>query len=138
MVFLRSLPQFFRSLESIFLIAHLGMLLSMSNHNLPIVLGSCGALFLMAWIFPLHRPQWQRLSYIVLGTSIVLGAGILGVNLGLFLQVYAAKSYFLLGQRTAIALVGLTAIPWTLNEYARETRQLQLIQPNPLDQTSIE
>ena len=85
----------------------------------------------MSWIFPLHRPRWQRLSYVVLGTIAVLGAGIFGVNLGLFLQVYAAKSYFLLGRRTAIALVGFTAIPWTLNEYARETRQLpgSLIDP---------
>jgi len=56
----------------------------------------------------------------------VLGAGFFGVNLGLFLQVYAGKSYFLLGRRTAIALAGITAIPWTLNEYARESRQLGL------------
>ncbi|MGG6266360.1 sensor histidine kinase [Leptolyngbya sp. AN03gr2] len=130
MVFLRSLPQFFRSLEWTFLIAHLGMLLSASGYNLSIVLISCGVLFLMSWIFPLHRPRWQRLSYVVLGTIAVLVPGVFGVNLGLFLQVYAAKSYFLLGRRTAIALVALTAIPWALNEYTRESRQLGL---NPID-----
>jgi signal transduction histidine kinase len=138
MFFLRSLPQFFRSSEWIFLIAHLGMLLSASGHNLWIVLGSSGTLFLMSWTFPLHRPRWQRLSYIVLGTTTILGAGLFGVNLGLFLQVYAAKSYFLLGRRTAIAIVILTAIPWTLNEYTRELRQLKLMPPNPVSLNSID
>jgi signal transduction histidine kinase len=114
------------------------MLLSASGHNLWIVLGSCGTIFLMSWIFPLHRPRWQRLSYIVLGTTTILGAGLFGVNLGLFLQVYAAKSYFLLGRRTAIAIVILTAIPWTLNEYTRELRQLKLMQPNPVSLNSID
>lgn len=138
MVFLRSLPQFFRSSEWIFLIAHLGVLLSASGHSLSIVVGSCSTLFLLSWLFPLHRPRWQRLSYIILGTTTILGAGFFGVNLGLFLQVYAAKSYFLLGRRTAIALVALTAIPWTLNEYARESRQLKLMQPDPLGLNSID
>jgi signal transduction histidine kinase len=118
--------------------AHLGMLLTASGFNLWIVLGSCSVLFLMSWIFPLHRPRWQRLSYIILGMSTVLGAGFFGVNLGLFLQVYAAKSYFLLGRRTAIVLAALTAIPWTLNEYARESRQLQLMQPDSLGLNPID
>jgi signal transduction histidine kinase len=128
MVALRSLPQFFRSSEWIFLIAHLGMLLSASGHNLWVTLGSCSILFLMSWIFPLHRPRWQRLSYVVLGTSTVLVAGLWGVNLGLFLQVYAAKSYFLLGRKTAIGLAVLTAIPWTINEYLKESRQPKVMQ----------
>jgi signal transduction histidine kinase len=132
MVALRSLPQFFRSSEWIFLIAHLGMLLSASGHNLWVTLGSCSILFLMSWIFPLHRPRWQRLSYVVLGTSTVLGAGLLGVNLGLFLQVYAAKSYFLLGRKTAISLAVLTAIPWTINEYIKESRQPKVMQLDSL------
>lgn len=132
MVSLRSLPQFFRSSEWIFLIAHLGMLLSASGHNLWIVFGSCGLLFLMSWVFPLHRPRWQRLAYVVLGTTTVLGAGLFGVNLGLFLQVYAAKSYFLLGRRTAIAVVVLTAVPWTLNEYVKESGRLQVMQPDSI------
>jgi signal transduction histidine kinase len=132
MVALRSLPQFFRSSEWIFLIAHLGMLLSASGHNLWVTLGSCSILFLMSWIFPLHRPRWQRLSYVVLGTSTVLGAGLLGVNLGLFLQVYAAKSYFLLGRKTAIGLAVLTAIPWTINEYIKESRQPKVMQLDSL------
>ena len=114
------------------------MLLSASGHNLWIVFGSCSILFLLSWMFPLHRPQWQRLSYVVLGTVTVLGAGFFGVNLGLFLQVYAAKSYFLLGWRTAIALAALTAVPWTLNEYARESRQLKLMQLDPLDLNAID
>jgi signal transduction histidine kinase len=50
------------------------------------------------------------------------------VNLGLFLQVYAAKSYFLLGRRTAIALAILTAIPWALTEYIKESRQGRVMQ----------
>ena len=122
MFFLRSLPQFFRSVEWIFLIAHLGMLLSASSNNLPIVLSSCGILFLLSWVFPIDRPQWQRLIYIVLGLTTILGVGYFGVNLGLFLQVYAGKSFFLVGKKNTIALIGLTIIPWTLNEYARESR----------------
>lgn len=82
----------------------------------------------MSWFFPLHRPQWQRLSYVVLGTIVVLVPGVFGVNLGLFLQVYAAKSYFLLGRRSAIALVALTALPWALNEYVKESRRSQVLQ----------
>lgn len=107
-------------------------MLSASGHNLWVALSSCSILFLMSWIFPLHRPRWQRLSYVVLGTTTVLGAGLWGVNLGLFLQVYAAKSYFLLGRRTAIALAALTAIPWTLNEYIKESRQAQIMQPDSI------
>jgi signal transduction histidine kinase len=137
MVFLRSLPKFFRPLEWTILIAHLGMLLSTSGGNLPIALCSCGVLFLLSWIFPLHRPRWQRLSYIALGPMTILSAGFLGVNLGLFLQFYAAKTYFLLGRRAAIALVAITAIPWTLNEYGRESR-LQGIQPAPFGMDAID
>jgi signal transduction histidine kinase len=122
---LRSLPQFFRSLEWIFLTAHLGVLLSASSSNVPIVIGSCGMLFTLSWIFPQHRSQWQRCIYIALGIAVILGAGYFGINLGIFLQVYAAKTYFLLGQRWAIAFVGLTAIPWALNEYARSRLQVQ-------------
>ncbi len=107
-------------------------MLSASGHNLWVALSSCSILFLMSWIFPLHRPRWQRLSYVILGTTTVLGAGLWGVNLGLFLQVYAAKSYFLLGRRTAIALAALTAIPWTLNEYIKESRQAQIMQPDSI------
>jgi signal transduction histidine kinase len=132
MVALRSLPQFFRSSEWIFLFAHLGMLLSASTHNLWVALLSCTMLFLLSWTFPLYRPRWQRLSYVVLGTVTVLGAGLLGVNLGLFLQVYAAKSYFLLGRSTAIALTLLTAVPWTINEYIKESRQPETMQLDSL------
>jgi signal transduction histidine kinase len=89
-------------------------------------------LFLLSWTFPLYRPRWQRLSYVVLGTVTVLGAGLFGVNLGLFLQVYAAKSYFLLGRSTAIALTLLTAVPWTINEYIKESRQPETMQLDSL------
>jgi signal transduction histidine kinase len=122
MSFIRSLPQFFRSLEWILLIAHLGMMLSGSGYNLFILFASCAILFGLSWIFPLHHPRWQRLSYVAIGTITVLAAGVFGINLGLFLQVYAGKSYILSGKRTAIAVVALTAIPWTINEYARESR----------------
>ncbi len=127
-----SLSQFFRYVEWTFLLAHLGMLLSASVHDLSAVLGSCAMLFLLSWFFPLQHPRWQRITYVAMGPITILGAGLFGVNLGLFLQVYVAKSYFLLGQRAAIALFALTAIPWTLNEYARETAQLRLLQPDPL------
>jgi signal transduction histidine kinase len=132
MSFLRSLPQFFRSLEWILLIAHLGMMLSGSGYNLPILFASCAILFGLSWIFPLHRPRWQRLSYVAIGTTTVIAAGAFGINLGLFLQVYAGKSYILSGKRTAIAVVALTAIPWTINEYARES-SLAIRSQNAID-----
>lgn len=116
MFFVRSLRQNFRSLEWIFLTAHLGMFLSASGYNLPLVLGFCSALFLMSWVFPINRPRWQRLSYIVLGLLIILWAR--SLNVDLFLQlIYFGKSYFLLGHRSAIALVIITAIPSVFSEY---------------------
>jgi len=117
MSFVRSLRQNFRSLEWIFLTAYLGMSLSASSYNLPLVLGFCGALFLMSWVFPINRPRWQRLSYIVLGLLIILWARSLDVDLGILQLIYFGKSYFLLGHRSAIALVIITAMPTVFNEY---------------------
>jgi signal transduction histidine kinase len=121
-----SIPQLFRFSEWILLTLHFGMLLSVPSHNIWIWLSSYGILFLLSWLFPLHGSQWQRLSYVVLGLFTVLVAGAFDVDFELFLYVYIAKSYFLVGRRTAITLAGLTAIPWMLNEYARELRQFQV------------
>jgi signal transduction histidine kinase len=137
MVLLRSLPKFFRSLEWIFLIAHLGMMLSAPKHNIPAIIVSCSLLFLMSWIFPLHAAYRQRLGYIGLGAITVLGAGTFGVNLGLFLQIYASKTYFLLGKKAAIAFICLTVIPWTINEFARESSQFGTIDPIRLGSFTI-
>lgn len=117
MFFLRSLRQNFRSLEWIFLSAYLGMSLSASSYNLPLVLGLCGVLFLMSWVFPINRPRWQRLSYIVLGLLIIVWARSLDVDLGILQLIYFGKSYFLLGHRSAIVLVIITAIPTVFSEY---------------------
>lgn len=124
MFLVRSLPQFFRSLEWIFLTAHLGMWLSTSGYNLPLVLSFCGTLFLMSWVFPINRPRWQRLSYIVLGLLIILWAR--SLNVDLFLQlIYFGKSYFLLGHRSAIALVIITALPSVFSEYFGDMSRVQ-------------
>lgn len=125
MFFVRSLPQFFRSLEWIFLTAHLGIWLSASGYNLPLVLGFCGALFLMSWVFPINRPRWQRLSYIVLGLLIILWATSLNVDLGILQLIYFGKSYFLLGHRSAIALVIVTALPSVFSEYLGDMSRVQ-------------
>jgi len=117
MSFVRSLRQNFRSLEWLFLTAYLGMSLSASSYNLPLVLGFCGTLFLMSWVFPINRPCWQRLSYIVLGLLIILWARSLDVDLGILQLIYFSKSYFLLGHRSAIALVIITAMPTVFSEY---------------------
>lgn len=125
MVFLRSLPQTFRSLEWIFLTAHLGMWLSVPGYNLPKVLGLCGCFFLLSWIYPVRRPQWQRLFYVVLALCILIVARFQGMDLPLFVFIYFAKSYFLLGQPLTITLIGIMAIPWTISKYAIDVDQFQ-------------
>lgn len=133
MVFLRSLPQTFRSLEWIFLTAHLGMWLSVPSYNLPTVLGFGGCFFLLSWIYPVRRLQWQRLSYIVLALCIFVIARFKALDLAIFPFIYFAKSYFLLGQRPTIVLIGIMAIPWTISKYASDVYQLpQQIQPDSL------
>lgn len=137
MLFLRSLPQSFRSLEWIFLVAHLGMRLTVLGYDSSTLLGFCGILFLMSWLFPIRRPLWQRLVYIVVGVITLLCARCLGIDLGLFLCIYFAKSYFLLGHRATIVLIGITAIPWIISEYAGDVYGFQRsipegIQANPL------
>jgi signal transduction histidine kinase len=132
MLFLRSLRQSFRSLEWIFLTAHLGMWLSLTGYNLPAVSGFCGIIFLLSWIFPDRRPQWQRQLYIFLGQFTLLWARCSGIDLGLFLYIYFAKSYFLLGHRKTIALILITSIPWTISEYVGTLSVQQRIPSNPL------
>jgi signal transduction histidine kinase len=131
MNFLRSLPQSFRSLEWIFLTSHLGIWFSASGYDLPLVIVFCSLLFLMSWVFPINRPLWQRLSYIVIGLVTIYLARILNVDLGIFQFLYFGKSYFLLGHRSTIALTIVTALPSTLSEYLGDVSQ-PLIERNPL------
>ncbi len=133
MLFLRSLPQSFRSLEWIFLIAYLGMWLSTPDVNLPGVLSFCGFFFLLSWIYPVRRPKWQRLVYIAAALVMLLVASLQGIDLVIFPFIYFAKSYFLLGQRTTVTLIGLTALPWTLSKYVGRAAGVQaLMQRDPL------
>lgn len=125
MVFLRSLPRTFRSLEWIFLTAHLGMWLSVPSYNLATVLILCGCFFLLSWIYPVRRPQWQRLCYVVLALSILVVVRFQGMDLPLFMFIYFAKSYFLLGQSLTITLISIMAIPWTISKYAIDVDQFQ-------------
>jgi signal transduction histidine kinase len=136
MVSLRSLPRTFRSIEWIFLTAHLGIWLSNSGYNLLVALGLWGILFLLSWWYPLHRPQWQRWLYIAIALVAILGARLLGIDLGLFMQIYFAKSYVLIGRRTAIAFMSITALPWTASEYFAELDRFR--QQIPLDPLGLD
>jgi signal transduction histidine kinase len=131
MNFPRSLPQSFRSLEWIFLTSHLGIWLSASGYNLPLVIAFCSLLFLISWVFPINRPLWQRLIYIVLGLLTIHVARMLNVDFGIFQFIYFAKSYFLLGHRSTIALIIGTALPSIFSEYFGDVSQ-SLTNRNPL------
>jgi signal transduction histidine kinase len=74
-----------------------------------------GMLFLSAFvglslIFPLHSPLWQRLSYGILGLTLVIIAYGFGVDFNIFFYLYIAKSCFLLDRKSVIILVILTAL----------------------------
>ncbi len=54
-----------------------------------------------------------------------------GIDVGLFLFFYLAKSYFLLGHRTTLIITAFTAIPWTMSEYLGELKSLNSSVPIP-------
>ena len=124
----RSRSQNFRYFEWIFITVHFGMWLSRPNAPLSILLGFYSVFFCLGWMFPSQRSRKQRILYIVAGLVTAIAARYCGIDLGLFLFFYFAKSYFLLNRRTTLALCLLTAIPWTVSEYFVELEQIQPLQ----------
>ena len=124
----RSRSQNFRYFEWIFITVHFGMWLSRPNAPLSILLGFYSVFFCLGWMFPSQRSRKQQILYIVAGLVTAIAARYCGIDLGLFLFFYFAKSYFLLNRRTTLALCLLTAIPWTVSEYFVELEQIQPLQ----------
>lgn len=125
MTLLRSLPWTFRYVEWIYITAHFGMWFSSPEFNLPAMLGFYGIFFWLGWLYPIKRPYWQRFIYIVSALTIAVYARNRGIDLGLFLCIYIAKSYFLLNRRITIAIAAFTGIVWTAIEYFAELARLQ-------------
>lgn len=133
----RSRSQNFRYLEWIYLTVHFGVWSSRANVSLPILLGFYGVFFWLSWIFPSQRSIGQRILYIVAGLGTAIVARWYGIDLGIFLFFYFAKSYFLLNRRITLVLCLLTAIPWTMSEYFVSLERIQPLQAGILSSISI-
>lgn len=131
MRFVQSLPKNFRYLEWICIATHFGMYFNMPGYNLGSLISVYSIYFLLGWIFPSNRPYWLRCSYILIALTVVLWFRSVGIDIGLFVFFYLAKSYFLLGQRTTLIITAFTAIPWTISEYLGELKSLKSSLPIP-------
>lgn len=131
MRFVQSLPKNFRYLEWIYIAAHFGMYFKMPGYNLGSLIAVYSIYFLLGWIFPSNRPYWLRCSYILIGLTVVVSFRSMGIDIGLFVFFYLAKSYFLLGHRTTLIITAFTAIPWTISEYLGELKSLKYSLPIP-------
>jgi signal transduction histidine kinase len=116
MTFPHPLPRTFRYLEWIIIAASLGMHLNGAGNWLT-TLQFYGCFFLLSWIFPSHRPDWQRLSYVIGALMLIIFVKQIRIDLDLLLFVYLAKSYFLLDRRTAIVIASIAALPWAVSDY---------------------
>lgn len=126
----KSLPQTFRYLEWIYITAHLGVGFSRSTFLLPIVVGFYSIFFVLGWLYPTRRPYWQCLIYIVSGLAIAVLARSIGVDIGLFVSFYIAKSYFLLNRRLKILIAIITGFAWTASEYFAQVNRFELSPTN--------
>lgn len=121
MAFPYPLSRNFKYLEWIFFIVHFGTWLSNGVYGrLPFLLGIYGTFLLFGWFFPSTRPYWQRFGYIVLPLMIIVFVRRSGIDLGLLLFIYLAKSYFLLHRRTTILITAFTVAPWIISDYLAE------------------
>ncbi len=122
----KSLPWTFRYLEWIYITAHFGVSFNSSTFALPIIVGFYSVFFVMGWLYPARRPYWQRLSYIIAGLAIAIFARSIGVDIGLFVSFYIAKSYFLLKRRLTIAIAIMAGFAWTASEYFAQVNRFKL------------
>ncbi|MEO0841710.1 MAG: sensor histidine kinase [Cyanobacteria bacterium J06643_5] len=131
MRFKLSLPRNFRYMEWICIAIHFGMYFNMPRYNLGSLISVYSIYFLLGWIFPSNRPYWLRCTYILIGLTVVVSFRSVGIDIGLFVFFYLAKSYFLLGHRTTLIITAFTAIPWTISEYLGELKSLNSSPPIP-------
>jgi signal transduction histidine kinase len=107
-------------MEWIYITAHFGMCFNSPEYSLPILIGSYSIFFVLGWLFPWNRSYWQQFSYIILALTIVVFIRYIGIDIGLFLFFYIAKSYFSLGHWITIKIATTISIPWTITEYFAE------------------
>ena len=131
MIFLRSLARNFQYMEWIYITAHFGMCFNSPGYNLSTLVGVYSIFFLLGWLFPCHSPYWQRCSYIVVALTIVVFIRHLGIDIGLFLFFYIAKSYILLGRRITIKIATIVSILWAITDYFAELELLKSQFPIP-------
>lgn len=100
------------------------MWLSRPTADLLTLLGFYGGFLWLGWSFPVDRSMWQRFLYVVAGLGMTIAARCAGIDLGLFLFFYFAKSYFLLNRQITLMLCWGMSIPWLVSEYFAELAQL--------------
>jgi signal transduction histidine kinase len=131
--FPQSLLWTLRYVEWIFLTVWFGTSLSVLSQNFLLAIGINIVFFLLSWIFPWNRPNWQRLSYVSGGIILTVTANYFGVDVGLFITIYLAKAGFLLNRRVTILLAILAVVAWTIVDYNKEIYRVQhSIKPNPM------
>lgn len=125
-----------RYLEWLFLSVH--GLLDISDQPLDITSltgnGSANLLFnfffyglfiLFSFLFPIHRPRWQRQLYILLAMICIICANFLDVSLDLLIYLYIAKSFFLLGYQSTLMSTIVMGIAWIISECISEIKELE-------------
>jgi signal transduction histidine kinase len=113
-----SLPQTFRYLEWIILIASLGMRDNVFEYPMAKVLWIYPTFFILGCIYPAKSKLWQQIMYVVGAISLIIGARLTDVDIGILLFTYIAKSYFLLGQSKTISITAIAGIAWVAVQYS--------------------
>ncbi|HEY9640183.1 MAG TPA: sensor histidine kinase [Coleofasciculaceae cyanobacterium] len=84
--------------------------------------------FALSWLYPTQHLDWQQFSYIGLAIALTMSARLVGIDIELFLFIYLAKSYFLLGRRTTLLILYTLALPWVAIDYGLQTGQIPAVQ----------
>ncbi|PZU98895.1 MAG: sensor histidine kinase [Pseudanabaena sp.] len=130
-----SLPQTFRYLEWIILIASLGMRDNVFEYPIAKVLWIYPTFFILGCIYPAKSKLWQQIIYVVGAICLIIWARLAGVDVGILLFTYIAKSYFLLGQSKTILITAFSGMAWVAVQYSAQLsgRVFQYLDPSSLD-----
>jgi signal transduction histidine kinase len=133
MNFSLSVRRTFQYLECFFAAVLFLIGFSQSSFNLEKMAPSLvfyGIFILLSWIFPVERPYWQRVGYLILGIALAVFSTFVGVNSDLFVFLYLAKSSFLLKREQVYITAIIAGILWIssqlISDYVRVKGALNL------------
>lgn len=112
------LPQTFRYLEWIILVASLGMRDSIFAYHMAKFLWIYLAFLMLSCIYPEQSKLWLQVIYVVGVIALIMWARLIGVDIGILLFTYIAKSYFLLGQSKTILITAIAGMLWITVQYS--------------------